>query len=127
MKSEQTKVLKEHLEKYPDSANLINAVIALDLTGYVPPHVRLVLIDSTRALVQRSQDADYSNKRNPPDPLRQKGRHYHNGVENIRIRDGQPVPDGFIPGMIRSTATKWKRDIQNVKTFQSQTKNILKT
>jgi len=127
MKSEQTKTLKDHLEKFPDSAALITAIWAIDLTGYVPPHIRLILIDSLRALVQRSYDADYSNKKHAPDLLRMKGRHYHNGVENIRIRDGEPVPDGYIPGMIRKTATKWKRDIQNIKSFQSQTNNFPKS
>lgn len=29
---------------------------------------------------------------------------YNNGVKNLKIREGDPVPDGFVPGMLK----KWK-------------------
>lgn len=114
MNDEQLKTLKEYALKHPES-NAQDLILSIEHMGYTEPAVRAILKDVVNALLRRSYRQDYDTARynlirKSPLEARGVGKHYHNGVKSIRVKEGHKVPAGYVPGMIRKTAKKWKKD-----------------
>jgi hypothetical protein len=100
---EHQRRLEKHLSKYPDQIGIVNSIITLYNTKYLPLDLRLPLIEFVSEIVTSSCKIDGIDPPTMEAPAKatRGGQWFNNGTKNIRVPKNIEAPPGFTKGRLK--------------------------